>query len=676
MIVPRSFLWALPFLLLTCCYITLKGQTKELYAQYNLNYELPDSMLAKINSLSRKKDKATYLLNQVKEQQSINSNLALFLIDQALPFAKGKSSNLVRAQLHYWKAHILSWHNPESAQLQIALTEAQYALEEFQRLKVTIWEAKSNNIISLIHFYQEKYELADGAINASFRLIEDSPAPDLIWRELQSEALRIKGNILLYQLPTIDSSLTLYKESQTFYEEVKDSLQLAALLLNQGIALAQFDTTASQEIHASAGRYYLDAIDIYQNQGNKEDLAVAYLEYATYLADIFWLTQAPEDFKRSNSYLLRALSLQPTRTAELYYQLGSNYQSLSSWNSNPELDGKALLDTAAIFYDSTMLRAISEENIPYFKLATESIESICPFLKKKLTCTKLLEKVNFNYENILGAVLAVKDTVSVINLAFTDELAQRKQRQMLTWTIGSALGLLGGVSFLYYRSRLKNLNKALENKMEALRAQMNPHFISNSLNAIDSLINQERNEEASEYIIDFSRLCRLVLNHSKEKWITLEEEIETLEYFITLEKLRLGDNLTYSIDVDDELNQSDIQIPPMLLQPFVENAIWHGIQKKQAPGHLEVAVFKNALGQLECQITDDGIGRKKAQELQKESVLERQSWGMQITKERMEAVKKIEGSVLEISDLKPDDLMPGTKVSIKFPLLPFKPEKI
>ena len=637
--------------------------------QYGLVYTLPDSVLMNLESLRQKSQKASYLLKEIENYHEKNSHLALFLIKEAKTYLEGSNAPELIAQLRYWTAKLLSWNEPESEQLQIALTEAENARQEFVRNADSLWMAKSQNLVALIYYYQDQLKPANEKIDEVLHLLEQRrETPD--WLEVQSEAFRIKGNILLYDGSSIDSAMVYYRASESFYKETGDSLKLATLHLNQAIALSGVDTTKGQSSYPGPDFHYRSAIEIFLRNGGVEDISSAYLEYATYLADLSLETgKKKEDFMHSNSYLWKGLALDSSRSCEFYFQLGINYQNMAAYNQDENINSKTLLDTAAIYYQRTMEQAIKEQNVTYFKQATSNLERICPILKNS-RCREIIGSINISYEEILDAVSQVKDTVLAKNLEYQDELAKREQRQILSWTGGGALGLIATISFIYYRSRLKNLNKALENKMEALRAQMNPHFISNSLNAIDSLINQERNDEASEYIIDFSRLCRLVLNHSKEKWITLEEELETLNYFIVLEKLRLGDNLTYSIEVDDELNQTDIRIPPMLLQPFVENAIWHGIQKKQAPGHLEVAVFKNDIGQLECHITDDGIGREKAQALQQESVLERQSWGMQITKERMDAVKKIQGSVLEITDLKPGDAMPGTKVSIQFPLLP------
>lgn len=641
---------------------------------YDLVYTLPDSILNKLESFRQKTHKAKYLLQEIENYHEKNSHLALFLVKESNTYLEESNALDLIAELRYWTAKLLSWNAPESEQLQIALTEAENAKQEFVRNADSLWIAKTQNLVALIYYYQDQLETAATEIDEVIHLVEKKPESS-DWQEVKSEALRIKGNILLYDGTGIDSAMTYYLGSEALYKETGDSLKLATLYLNQGIALARLDTSADQSTYPKPDSFYLAALGVFLRNGEVDDIANAYLEYATYLADISLETQLKQDFLYSNNYLWKGLSIQSSRSCEFYFQLGVNYQNMAAYNQDENIDSKTLLDTAALYYQRTMQKAVEEQNVTYFRRATSNLERICPILKNA-RCREVIGSINSSYEEIIDAVSQVKDTVLAKNMKYKDELAKRKERQIMYWTGGGAFFVIATISFVYYRSRLKNLNKALENKMEALRAQMNPHFISNSLNAIDSLINQERNEEASEYIIDFSRLCRLVLNHSREKWITLEEEIETLEYFITLEKLRLGDNLTYSIDVDDELNQSDIKIPPMLLQPFVENAIWHGIQKKQAPGHLEVAVFENELGQLECQVSDDGIGRKKAQELQQKSVLEHQSLGMQITKERMDAVKKIEDSVLEIADLKPDDSMPGTKVSIKFPLLPFKPEKI
>lgn len=663
--VPRGWLWVLLLFLFCQAPDIIYGQENNpLEFSYNLNYKIPDSIAVHLDNISGDKEKAIYLLQEIEKINTSDYKMALFLIEEALTLTKSISHALVKAKLRYWKAFIYNREDPEGKQLEISLTEATHSQEEFERQNRYDWLAKAYSLSAFIYYNLGEDSLATIYNDKAFSTSQKLDTSKEEYFKIMGEICRIKGNILLYTEDNVDSTKIYYQRSQDFYKKIKDSLHLALLFLNEGVLFTNKGLIEEPPFS------FEKAIKIYKEFDHQLGLAKVYLEYATYFARQFNLTKDTSLFLRSNALIKKGLSLYPARTCEFYYQLGANYQSLASFNFKDKPVFNIYSDTAINFYENTLRLAVKEQNLHYFRKTTKAISLMCPYLEKK-RCQALIDSTNNNYEKILKASLEVKDTIADRNLSYRNELAVRQQWQTITWASGTALFTIMGISFIYYRSRVKNLNKALENRMEALRAQMNPHFISNSLNAIDSLINQERNEEASEYIIDFSRLCRMVLNNSKEKWITLEEEIETLQYFINLEKLRLGDDLTYSINVDDNLNQSEIRIPPMLLQPFVENAIWHGIQKKQAPGYLEVSVFKNEKQMLECHIIDDGIGRLRAKELQDQSVLNRPSWGMNITQERMESYKNIKGATFSITDYKPgEDNMPGTKVTIALPLTP------
>lgn len=227
------------------------------------------------------------------------------------------------------------------------------------------------------------------------------------------------------------------------------------------------------------------------------------------------------------------------------------------------------------------------------------------------------------------------------------------------------------ILYLMYHYKIKNLCNSIDIKQEALRAQMNPHFISNSINAIESLVNQGRNDEASEYLIDFSRLCRLVINHSRDSSISLKDEIATLKYFLSLEKLRLADDLEYIISIDPQLNAELIMVPPLILQPFIENAIWHGIKNKPEPknGKLKVEVNKLTNNKIEFLIEDNGVGRFKAGEIQKASVVKQKSWGTKLTKERIRYLENAIDASLEFIDLfDKNNEARGTTIRIILPI--------
>jgi LytS/YehU family sensor histidine kinase len=210
-------------------------------------------------------------------------------------------------------------------------------------------------------------------------------------------------------------------------------------------------------------------------------------------------------------------------------------------------------------------------------------------------------------------------------------------------------------------------NRRIQAEMDALRAQINPHFISNSLNAIESLVNFGDTKAAAKYLVHFSRLSRQILNGSRASMISLAEELKTLKHFLALEQLRFRDKLTFDIQIIDDIPAEVIQVPAMILQPYAENAIWHGIKPKAEGGHVQVNIRKIDK-MLVCIVEDNGIGREKSRAMRKASVLKHKSMGMQITEERLKNLGKIKGSHIEIIDLKNEGgEAEGTKVIIRFP---------
>ncbi|MBL0145867.1 MAG: histidine kinase [Chitinophagaceae bacterium] len=168
-------------------------------------------------------------------------------------------------------------------------------------------------------------------------------------------------------------------------------------------------------------------------------------------------------------------------------------------------------------------------------------------------------------------------------------------------------------------------------EMKALRAQMNPHFIFNSLNSIQKYILQNDHFAASQYLTKFSRLIRLILDHSNQNTILLSGELDLLRLYIEMESLRFDNSFTYTIHVEDNINTETVLIPSMLIQPYVENAIWHGLLHKEDKGHLVLHFSLSKSGSLNVIIEDNGVGREKATQLKSKQVLKKKSYGMQIT---------------------------------------------
>ena len=215
-----------------------------------------------------------------------------------------------------------------------------------------------------------------------------------------------------------------------------------------------------------------------------------------------------------------------------------------------------------------------------------------------------------------------------------------------------------------FEKRLANV------EMSALRAQMNPHFIFNSLNSIDYYIVKNESVKASEYLNRFSRLIRLILQNSRSNYINLKDELEALKLYMEMESLRFNGKFEYAVKVEKGLDLETIEIPPMLFQPYVENAIWHGLMHKQGPGKVELNITKNN-GYIECIIQDDGVGRKKAAEYQSNTPTRKKSMGMRITKDRINMINKLYDSntTVNIIDKTDEDGNPtGTIVELRIPV--------
>ena len=167
--------------------------------------------------------------------------------------------------------------------------------------------------------------------------------------------------------------------------------------------------------------------------------------------------------------------------------------------------------------------------------------------------------------------------------------------------------LVGGGWFMRRQHQLREQKKAAELEHRALRTQMNPHFIFNALNSIQRIYLEGDIDEANEYIADFSTLMRNILENSNKSSISLHKELETLRLYLELEKLRSRNRIEYSISVDPEIDPLRTNVPPLVIQPFVENAIWHGILPKKQKGMIAIRLAPRD-GNLKCEVSDDGVG--------------------------------------------------------------------
>ena len=217
---------------------------------------------------------------------------------------------------------------------------------------------------------------------------------------------------------------------------------------------------------------------------------------------------------------------------------------------------------------------------------------------------------------------------------------------------------------------LENKRRAMESRLQSLRLQMNPHFLFNALNSVQQMILANEEMIATKYLSKFSKLLRSILVHSDKETVTLKEEIEVLKLYVELESIRFKESFRYEIVCDEDIDVEEVKIPTLLIQPFVENAIWHGLMHKEGDRVLKVQFFEEKEF-IQCVVEDNGIGRQKAKEMKITTGQDKKhtSKGIQVSEERLRSMQcnGTSGSI-EIKDLMDGSDKPsGTRIEIYFP---------
>lgn len=290
-----------------------------------------------------------------------------------------------------------------------------------------------------------------------------------------------------------------------------------------------------------------------------------------------------------------------------------------------------------------------------------------------LDLKKTIEELHIQYE-----------TKQKENQILEQEIAlkqKERQRNLLLLGIG-LLGILGIMLESWRRVKLKNSElshlqlitekdrKIAESRMQLMRAQMNPHFLFNSLNSIKHFILQKPKDDSAQYISDFSKLMRLNLQNSAEVLIPLDREIVFLKQYLHMEQMRFKDPFEVTWEIDENVDLEAYFFPPMLIQPYIENAIWHGLRYKKSKGKIDIKIYTISNDNIVCIIQDNGIGRAKSREIRASSISLKKSMGTQITEDRISMTNDLLNADIRVhtEDLYDAKGQPkGTRVTISIP---------
>jgi tetratricopeptide (TPR) repeat protein len=295
------------------------------------------------------------------------------------------------------------------------------------------------------------------------------------------------------------------------------------------------------------------------------------------------------------------------------------------------------------------------------------------------------EKITIETEQKLALLDADKKR-SIVESNAKEALARLETAKERTFRnfiilIASLAGIAGILIFNFYKRKRdaeqKENEAALslqvsETEMKALRSQMNPHFIFNALQSIQTFLISHKPDEANTYLLKFSKLMRLVLENSQHSEVPIKDDMQALELYMQLESIRLTHPFTYNITIDDHIDQELTTIPPLILQPFVENAIWHGLQYKETAGHINIQIYKKA-NTLFAAVEDDGVGRSGSRKELQPIFIKKESMGMKLTTERLKILnerKKADARFTIVDLFSTNNRPTGTKVELFLPLAP------
>lgn len=511
-----------------------------------------------------------------------------------------------------------------------------------------------DDIRTALDYHQEALALAESIENQT----------ESVKRSI-AVSLNSMGNIFLV-LEQYDLAIQRFAKSMKIEESVGNKLGLAINYHNIGYAKeatgnldgALIDYKESlrynNEINSDLGRVICNNTigRIYIKQ-KKYDEAITIisstLERAKGLRDKFhlsgvytnlgWAYLEMNNTKQAKKYLNEGLAI--SKEYNLKSSIAESYAHLASL-AEKEKQFKKALDYQRQSYELNE-EITNEKNFKYVNDLIIKYDN---------------EKFNLQIENLEKENKNVKLTL--------------KRNKSIWITSSIVLAFLAIMIYILYRQRLlNNEKKILTLEQDMLRSQMNPHFVFNSLNSIKQYIIANEQKNAVHYLNKFAKLIRKILDASRVKVVTLSDELETMDLYMSIENIRFSNEINFEVFVDEDINLDQVKIPSLILQPFLENALWHGLSSKKGQKNIKLAVETTEEDTIKISISDNGIGREAAKKIADDKFVKRKSIGIALTKSRMSNfVKDFKNNFsVYFIDLKDEEGNPsGTEVVLRIPL--------
>ena len=412
-----------------------------------------------------------------------------------------------------------------------------------------------------------------------------------------------------------------------------------------------------------AKKYFDESLKIYKEHPNPRNLGELYNNYSQYYISKNQSEEAEINLKKAEQEFLSIDD--KFGLSDTYLFLAQIYFDKNNLEKSFQFADKSLDFATELELTETKMNAEKLLSQIYDKQGNQ---------KLALLHLKNYDKEKENFDIVKNEQQRLKTELAFQYEKQQLEKRENANRERLKWIFTfTILGVLLLGLFFYYRNKEKQKTILLQKQLtefehKALHLQMNPHFVFNCLAAISAFVMQNGKDEAIRYLAKFSKLMRLTLEFSQESMITIDKEIEALQNYLELEQLRFSDKFDFSISKESNI-EDDTVIPSLLLQPYVENAIIHGVVPKNNKGFIDIT-FRQIENQLICIIVDNGIGIEQSKKNKINFLNAHKSMAMEISKKRLETLEQLENkkNELSITELRDGENVLGTQVLIKLPL--------
>jgi tetratricopeptide (TPR) repeat protein len=528
----------------------------------------------------------------------------------------------------------------------------------------------------------------------------------------QADVYNSIGNNYI-RLDDYSAALKNFFNALNIYQQLNQKENEALVLSNMGMIYHALSDSAK------ALTYYQKALQLDKQADNKKNLAHDYQHIGVLYDDAGDFNKALEYYKISLS-LNKELQAQREMAANMI-NIASAYAKLHNYNEANKNINAALeiyhvlkddYNTAASLNEKGKIYADSKRQFALaIQLQQQALELSRKIKSPSLT-VQILQDISNTYKKqgeYPKALTAYEQSVSLRDSISNDEqkkeitrlemqsdfdkkeaavktlndkkellASQEISKQKLIKNISIITGaiLLAAIiiSFIFYKKRKDAVEakkeadlktQVVETEMKALRAQMNPHFIFNSLNSIGNYILSNDIKSANAYLTKFASVMRLILENSEHTTIALEEDLKALKLYMDVERLRLNNKFCYEINVDDNIDKTNVLVPPLILQPFVENSIWHGLTKKDGAGKINIYISEENK-MLVCVVEDNGVGSNRSETFKEEvKQMGKKSLGMKITHARIDMINKLKNANASVNIFNKEE---GVRAEIKLPV--------